>query len=394
MDLSKIISDSIVSIQPEGISTFNQQIKDIPNLIPLTVGEPDLDTPEHVKAAAIKAIQDNDSHYTTPAGGLAVRKAAADFVADKYDIHYDPETEVVTTIGVSEAILNTFLALLNPGDEVLIPSPAFPVYAGAVQVAGGQVNFINTADDNFKLTPEKLTQVLNEHPSAKAVLLTCPNNPTGRSYSNNELKALADVIRKHDLIVISDEIYSELTYHGTHQSFAKFLPEQTIVFNGLSKSHAMTGWRFGVIFAPKILMNQLAKVHLFNTYNVSAIVQAAALEAFTVGKDDALPMKQTYAERQKLVLDGLRKVGIDVDTPEGAFYVFAKVPSNYPGNSVEFCLDVARHAHVGMVPGSGFGPGGEGYFRISYAASTADLTEAINRIQKFVAKLPTKDPIA
>ncbi|UQS86127.1 aminotransferase class I/II-fold pyridoxal phosphate-dependent enzyme (plasmid) [Nicoliella spurrieriana] len=385
MDLSKIINSNIAGIEPEGISTFSQQIAGTPDLIKLTVGEPDFKTPEHIKAAAIKAINTDQTHYTAPEGAIETRRAASDFLAKKYDVHYEPESEIVITIGVSEAILDVYLALLNPGDEILIPAPAFPVYAGAVQVAGGKVVFIDTSNDGFKLTADKLAETLQHHPNAKGLILTCPNNPTGRTYSEAELKAIADVVKNYDTIVISDEIYSEITYGGQHHSFAKYLRDQTIVFNGLSKSHAMTGWRLGVIFAPAPLMKQLKKVHLFNTYNISAFIQAAAIEAFTNGINDAAPMRDVYKQRRDLVTSALASVGISVVNPEGAFYIFAKVPDNFDGTSVDFCLALARDAHVGVVPGSAFGPGGEGYFRISYAASFDDLTESMNRIKSFLA---------
>ncbi|WEV54396.1 aminotransferase class I/II-fold pyridoxal phosphate-dependent enzyme [Leuconostocaceae bacterium ESL0723] len=384
MNQNSIIRDVILSMPPEGISTFSKQIEDIPGMIKLTVGEPDFDTPEHIKTAGIEAIQNNNTHYTDPLGSLAVRQAAADFVAKKYGIHYDAKTEVVTTIGVSEAILDVFLSLLEPGDEVFLPSPVFPVYQGTIQMAGGKVDYINLANDNFKLTPERLRQEIKEHPRAKTLLLTTPSNPTGVSYDDEELKALADVAREFDLTVISDEIYGEITYDKAHSSIAKFIPERTIVFSGLSKSHAMTGWRFGVVFAPKALMDGIAKVHVFNSYDVSSFVQEAAIEAFTVGMDDVEPMKKIYRERRDLVLDALKNAGIEAVTPEGAFYIFAKIPDSYE-TSLEFCTDLAEQAHVGVVPGDAFGPGGEGYFRISYVTSTANLQEAMNRLTDFLA---------
>ncbi|WP_114674990.1 aminotransferase class I/II-fold pyridoxal phosphate-dependent enzyme, partial [Fructobacillus ficulneus] len=245
MTKKSVIRKSITEMKEEGISAFSKQIEKIPGMIKLTVGEPDFDTPDHIKQAGIKAIEANNTHYTDPLGTLAVRQAATDFVAKKYGLNYDPETEVVTTIGVSEAILNVFLALLEPGDEVFLPSPVFPVYEGAVQMAGGKVDFINVEPNGFKLTPDRLRQEVQAHPRAKTLLLTTPSNPTGRSYQADELQALAEVAREFDLTVISDEIYSEITYDGVHDSIAKYLPDQTIVFNGLSKSHAMTGWRFG-----------------------------------------------------------------------------------------------------------------------------------------------------
>ncbi|MHA8111347.1 aminotransferase class I/II-fold pyridoxal phosphate-dependent enzyme [Lactobacillaceae bacterium Melli_B4] len=385
MDLKHLISKSAREIEPDVISTFNDQVAGIEGLIPLTLGEPDFNTPEHIKEAAIKAINDNQSHYTDPQGIRELRVAAANYMHDKYDVTYDPDTEVLATVGVSEALLDTFLAILDEGDEVIIPTPTFPVYESIVQIPGGKPVCIDTSEDGFKLTPEKLAKALKDHGNrVKAILLNYPSNPTGVTYTQSELEALAEVIKHHDILVISDEIYSELTYDQQHFAFARLLPDQTITFNGLSKSHAMTGWRVGVVFAKPIILEQIFKMHMFSTFDLTVNAQYAGVEAFNNGRDDAQPMKQVYEQRRDLVINGLKEVGIETSDPEGAFYIFASIPDSFSKGSMQFCIELANEAHVGVIPGVGFGPGGEGKFRISYAASTKDLTEAVKRIQKFI----------
>ncbi|MEJ6400840.1 aminotransferase class I/II-fold pyridoxal phosphate-dependent enzyme [Nicoliella lavandulae] len=387
MDLKQFISQSASQIEPDLISIFNQKVSGIEGLIPLTLGEPDFNTPTHIKEAAIQAIEQNESHYTNPRGLMEFRTAAANYVHDKYDVSYDPATEVLATSGVSEALLTTFLAILNAGDEVIIPTPAFPVYEGVVKIPGGKPVFVDTSDDNFKLTPDKLEQTLKAHSHVKALILNYPNNPTGATYDQSELSALADVIKQHDILLISDEIYSELTYGGAHFSIAKLLPEQTIMYNGLSKSHAMTGWRVGVVFAKPAILNEIFKMHVFASFSVNTIAQYAAIEAFNNGRDDAAPMKDIYKQRRDIVVAGLNEVGIATPNPSGAFYIFATIPDTFNGDSMQFCLDLAQQAKVGVVPGVGFGPGGERSFRLSYAASTEDLKEAVSRIQKFMKNI-------
>ncbi|MBW1606180.1 aminotransferase class I/II-fold pyridoxal phosphate-dependent enzyme [Lactobacillus sp. Sy-1] len=385
MDLKQLISKNANKIQPDVISSFNSQVAGIKDLIPLTLGEPDFNTPEHIKEAAVQAIRRNESHYTDPQGIPELREAATSYVHDKYGLDYDPKTEVLATAGVSEALLCTFLAIIDPGDEVIIPTPGFPVYEGSVTVPGGKPVFIDTSDNGFKLDPNKLKQVLDEHgDSVKALVLNYPSNPTGVTYNEAELRALADVIKDYDVLVISDEIYSELTYDHNHFSFARLLPDQTITYNGLSKSHAMTGWRVGLVFAKPAILSEIFKMHMFASFSITTNAQYAAVEALNNGRNDAQPMKKVYEERRDLVASGLKAVGLDSPKPEGAFYIFASLPESYKNDSMKFCIDLANEAHVGVVPGVGFGPGGENSFRISYAASTESLKEAVKRIQEFV----------
>lgn len=370
-------------IKPSSILAFNEQISSIPDIIKLTVGEPDFNTPEHVKAAGIRSIENNESHYTSSSGRLDLRKAMADFLAKKYDVHYDPEKEIVATAGATGGIFSSLTALLNPGDEVIIPVPTFPLYIPITIMNGATPVFLDTSQTDFILKAELLDQTLKNHPKTKAVVLNFPNNPTGTTFDEDELRALADVLKKYEVFVISDEIYSELTYDQTHVSLAKLLPEQTILLNGVSKSHAMTGWRVGILAAPKELIPKIAMVHQFTVTNVTANAQAAALEALSVGIDDAKAMNLAYKKRRDFLLPQLKAMGIETSEPKGAFYLFCKIPDRFELNSFDFCVKLANEAKVAVIPGSCF-PCGEGYFRLSYAASFENLKEAMERLKSFM----------
>lgn len=382
--LKSKINRKIQNAGPDQILGFASQISDVKGLISLTLGEPDFNTPEHIKAAAIRAINDNQSHYTDPRGVVELRQAATNFMATKYDLHYDVDQEVLTTAGVSEAIFDTFGAILDSGDEVLVPTPAFSLYFNDVAFFNGKVVSIDTSQDNFILTPEKLSEALQNHPRAKAVIINTPGNPTGVSYTSDELKGLADIIRQYDIFCISDEIYSELNYVHEHASIATYLRDQTIVYNGVSKSHAMTGWRVGMIFAPADIIAAIKQVHEYALCSITDNAQFAAAEAFQNGQSDGLAMRDVYLRRRNLLRDGLTKAHIESAEPQGAFYVFAKVPSQFGLDDVAFSLRLAREAKVGVIPGSVFGDAGKGYFRMSYATSEENLTNAVKRIQAFM----------
>lgn len=383
--LSSRMNKRVAALTPSSILTFNQKISKIPDIVKLTLGEPDFDTPEHVKQAAIEAINDNESHYTNSRGTLGLRKAATHYLDKKYGVEYDPETQILITAGATGAIYSALTAMLNPGDTVIIPTPIFPLYIPIAMLGGATPIFVDTSDNGFILSPEKLQQAIEENKdTVKAVILNYPTNPTGVTYHKEDLQKLADVISKYDIFVLSDEIYSELTYDGTHVSMGSILPEQTLVMNGVSKSHAMTGWRIGMICGPADVINEIGKVSEFTITSATTNAQAAAEEAFKNGMDDAAPMRAAYIKRRDLLIDGLSKAGFSCPNPNGAFYIFAKIPDSLNQNSVEFCNQLADEAKVAVIPGASFGPGGEGYVRISYAASEADLKKAIERIQKFV----------
>lgn len=352
----------------------------------LTLGEPDFTTPEHVKEAAKAAIDANQSHYTGMAGLMALRQAAADFVKDKYHLTYNPDNEILVTIGATEALSATLTAILEPGDTVLLPAPAYPGYEPIVNLVGADIVEIDTTGNDFVLTPEVLEQaILEQGDSLKAVLLNYPTNPTGVTYSREQIKALADVLRKYDVFVISDEVYSELTYTDEpHVSIAEYLPEQTILINGLSKSHAMTGWRIGLIFAPAVFTAQLIKSHQYLVTAATTMAQFAAIEALSAGKDDALPMKAEYVKRRDYIIDKMSALGFKIIKPDGAFYIFAKIPEGYEQDSFKFCQDFAREKAVAFIPGVAFGKYGEGYLRLSYAASMETITTAMECLKEFM----------
>ena len=379
------MNHEIAAIQPSDILAFNAEIANIPGIVRLTLGEPDFNTPEHVKQVAIESIEADESHYAPSNGTLALRTAAAEFLATKYDVHYDPASEVIITAGATGGIYTALTSILNPGDEVLIPTPIFPLYIAIVKLAGATPVFMDTSDNGFVLSPDQLQTALAAHPKTKAVVLNFPSNPTGVTYRHDDLKALAAVLADQPIFVLSDEIYSELTYGEPHESIANYLPTQTILLNGVSKSHAMTGWRIGIMCAPKAITAQLGKIHQFTVTSTTTNAQAAATEALKNGLDDAQVMKREYQERRDYLYDALNDLGFQSAKPEGAFYLFSKIPAGLPQNSMAFCRELAHEARVALIPGSSFGPGGEGYVRISYAASMADLKTAVTRLRTYVA---------
>ncbi|QEA31458.1 aminotransferase class I/II-fold pyridoxal phosphate-dependent enzyme [Secundilactobacillus malefermentans] len=380
------------ALAPSEILKFNQEIANIPDIVKLTLGEPDFNTPEHVKQAAIRSIENNESHYTNSRGIIGLRKAAANFLKQKYELDYNPETQMLVTTGATEAIYSALTAILNPGDTVIIPTPIFPLYIPVAMLNGAKVVFVDTSADGFVLSPEKLQAAIEANKeTVKAVVLNFPSNPTGVTYKHDDLQKIADVISQYDIFCLSDEIYSELTYEGTHASMGTMLPEQTLVLNGVSKSHAMTGWRIGLLCGPADVIMEIGKVHQFAITSATTNAQVAAQEAFENGMDDGVKMRAVYQERRDLLLAGLAKAGFECASPNGAFYLFAKIPETLNQDSWTFCYDLAKQAKVAVIPGASFGPGGEGYVRISYAASTEDLTKAIERIQAYIVKqvLPT-----
>ncbi|GAF35837.1 aromatic amino acid aminotransferase gamma [Lentilactobacillus farraginis DSM 18382 = JCM 14108] len=308
--LSDKMNKRVAALTPSSILTFNQRVSKIPDIVKLTLGEPDFNTPEHVKEAAIKAINGNESHYTNSRGTLGLRKAATNYLNKKYGVQYDPESQILITAGATGAIYSALTAMLNPGDTVIIPTPIFPLYIPIAMLGGAKPIFVDTSDNGFILSPEKLEQVIEENKdTVKAVILNYPTNPTGVTYHREDLQKLADVISKYDIFVLSDEIYSELTYDGTHVSMGSILPEQALVMNGVSKSHAMTGWRIGMICGPADVISEIGKVSEFTITSATTNAQAAAEEAFKNGMDDAAPMRKEYMKRRDLLIDGLSKAG-------------------------------------------------------------------------------------
>lgn len=376
-------------VKPSAIRAFDNEVSAIPDILKLTLGEPDFNVPEHIKAAAIHSITANDSHYAASNGTIALRKAAANFLADRYQLDYHAENEIIVTVGATEAIYTVLTSLLNVGDKVLLPTPIFPLYIPVTIVGGGEPVFIDTSTNNFVLSPEMLTAAIAEHgDKIKAIVLNFPSNPTGVTYTADEIKALADVLRDTNIVVISDEIYSELTYDEKHVSMAQYLPEQTILLNGVSKSHAMTGYRIGFLAGPAELVAKLGLIHQFTITTATNSAMAAAAEALSTeaGRQDTLDMKKAYQARRDFVYQTMISLGFVVPKPAGAFYIFAKIPAGYLQDDVAFARDLAQKDKLAVVPGSAFGPGGEGYIRISYAASMAQLKEAMARLSAYMAR--------
>lgn len=290
----------------------------------------------------------------------------------------------MVTVGATEAINATLFSITNPGDKVAIPTPVFSLYWPVATLADADYVLMNTSEDNFKLTPERLESTLKEESNIKAVILNYPVNPTGVEYTESEIRALAEVIKAHNLYVITDEIYSTLTYGVKHFSIASVIPERAIYISGLSKSHAMTGYRLGYVAGPAKIMEQIGKVHGLMVTTTTDSSQAAATEALEHGLDDPEKYRKIYQRRRDFVLDELAKMGIQAVKPQGAFYIFAKIPAKYGKNDMQFALDLAFEAKVGITPGSAFGPGGEGYVRMSYASSDENLHEAMERMKNFL----------
>ncbi len=387
MNLSNRFNPRLSRIEVSKIRQFDQQISSIPDVIKLTLGEPDFPTPEHVKQAGIAAIEEDFSHYTGMRGLEELREAACMFQQQRYGLTYDPQTEVLTTVGATEAIASALLSVLEEGDKVLIPAPAYSGYQPLVELAGAELIPINTSDTGFVCQPEQFERAFEQYGSAiKAVILNYPNNPTGTTLSASQLEAIAEVLKKYPVFVISDEVYAELTYTGTHISIASYLPEQTIVISGLSKSHAMTGWRVGFIFAQKALIDELIKVHQYLVTAATTMSQKAATEALINGVKDSENMKEQYQTRRDYLVQQLAPLGFEVTQLNGAFYLFCKLPAVIQTDSWQFCVDLAEQAKVACIPGIAFGPEGEGYIRISYASSMENLHEACKRIKDFLTE--------
>ena len=386
MDLTKRFNKQLDKIQVSLIRQFDQAISEIPGVLRLTLGEPDFTTPDHVKEAAKRAIDQDQSYYTGMSGLLTLRQAASDFVKEKYQLDYNPENEILVTIGATEALSATLTAILEEGDKVLLPAPAYPGYEPIVNLVGAEIVEIDTTENGFVLTPEMLEKaILEQGDKLKAVILNYPANPTGITYSREQLEALAAVLRKYEIFVVCDEVYSELTYTGeNHVSLGTMLRDQAIIINGLSKSHAMTGWRLGFIFAPASFTAQLIKSHQYLVTAANTMAQHAAVEALTAGKNDAEPMKKEYIQRRDYIIDKMTDLGFEIIKPDGAFYIFAKIPVGYNQDSFAFLKDFAHKKAVAFIPGAAFGQYGEGYVRLSYAASMGTIREAMKRLEEYM----------
>ena len=385
MDYEKLLNPRLVATQPSGIRRFFDMAASLDNVIALTIGEPDFSTPWHIRQAGIDTLEKGKTWYSPNAGFVELRRAIAAYLKRRFTLQYDPTGEVVVTVGGSEAIDLTMRALVAPGDEVLVPSPSFVCYAPLANLAGGVAVAIETrAEDDFRLTAAALKAAIT--PKTKLLILPYPNNPTGGVMRREHLEEIAEVLRGTDIMVLSDEIYAELTYGGErHVSFAEIdgMWERTILVSGFSKAYAMTGWRLGYACGPKPVMEQMLKLHQYGIMSAPTTAQYAAIEALTKGDEDVEYMRAEYDARRRLIVDGFRKIGMPCFEPEGAFYVFPSVEITGL-SSEEFCRRLLNEKRVAVVPGTAFGACGEGFLRVSYCYSVKHIQEALKRIDEFL----------
>lgn len=381
--LEQWINPRVTEIQISGIRKISNLVANYKDAITLTIGQPDFPTPDHVMRAAERAIAAGRTTYTPNAGLLELRQAAAAFVSRKYGLNYDPAEEIIITAGASQALDITLRTILTEGCEVILPGPIYPGYEPIVRLCDAVPVYVDTAASGFKLTAELLEPYLTER--TRAVVMCYPSNPTGRVLGLRETEDLARLLADKNVFVVSDEIYSELVYEAPHVSIATMpgMRERTIVINGLSKSHSMTGWRVGFTLAPAYLARHMLKVHQYNVTCASSISQYAAIEALTSGIDDAEPMKREYVRRRDFVYDRLVDMGFELAKPEGAFYLFPSI-RRFGLPSMEFAMKLLDERKLAVVPGDAFSPYGEGYIRISYAYSMEQLEQAMERLDAFV----------
>ena len=387
LDYQKILSKNVQEIKPSGIRKFFDLLGDRKDVISLTVGEPDFMTPYHIRVAGIESLEKGRTFYTSNNGILELRQEICNYLNRRFGIVYEPKTEVIVTVGGSEAIDLAVRALIEPGDEVIIPIPSFVCYGPIAELAHGKPVFIETREeDNFKLRPEALKAAIT--PKTKLLVLPYPNNPTGAVMTKDELEEIAQILEGTNIMVLSDEIYGELTYGRRHTAFASIgnMWERTITVSGFSKAYAMTGWRLGYLCAPKELVKEMHKIHQYAIMCAPTTSQLAAIEALRHGDPDIEMMASEYNRRRKYILDGLRKMGIDTFEAEGAFYVFPRI-GKFGLSSDDFCQKLLDEKGVAIVPGNAFGDCGEGYARISYAYSVEHITEALKRMREFISTL-------
>ena len=380
----KEICKTVRELKPSGIRKYFDMASSMADVVSLGVGEPDFDTPWHITEAAIRSLQEGKTHYTANRGLIELRQEISRFHDEHYGTHYDPDTEIVVTVGGSEGVDLACRALIDEGDEVICLDPNYVAYEPAIKLAKGKMVKINlTKENDFKLTREDLEAAIT--PKTKAIILNFPSNPTGGVMDHDDYAKIVDLIKESGIYVISDEIYAELTFDGEFASLAQFdeVRDQVIALNGFSKAFAMTGWRLGYILCPAPLSKQLTKVHQFVIMSAPTPAQYAAIEALRHGYPDAMAMKKQYMLRRNLICSRLNQMGLPTNVPKGTFYVFADIrPTGL--TSDEFCTGVLEEQHVAIVPGTAFGESGEGFVRISYATSMDNIKTACDRIEKFL----------
>ena len=381
------LADKVVEIKPSGIRKFFDIVSEMKDAISLGVGEPDFDTPWHVRVEGILSLEKGKTFYTSNSGLMELRKEIVNYIKRTQNVTYDPAKEVIITVGGSEAIDIGLRAMLNPGDEVLIPQPSYVSYEPCTVLAGGVPVIINLkAENEFRLTAQELEDAITD--KTKVLILPFPNNPTGAIMEKADLEAIAEIVIKHDLFVMSDEIYAELTYKGEHVSIASLpgMQERTILINGFSKAYAMTGWRLGYACGPRVIIEQMTKIHQFAIMCAPTTSQYAAIEALKNGDDDVKMMREEYDLRRRYLMHTFKEMGLDCFEPYGAFYVFPCI-KEFGMTSDEFATRFLEEEKVAVVPGTAFGDSGEGFLRISYAYSLENLKVAMGRMKRFVEKL-------
>ena len=382
------MNPALLEIPPSGIRRFFDIANEMEDVISLSIGEPDFVTPWHVRQEGIRSLEDGKTWYSPNRGFSELRVEISKWLQRHCSLTYDPDQQVLVTVGGSEAIDLCFRTLLAPGDEVLVPQPSFVCYVPLTRMAGGVPVVIETkAENKFRLTPEEIEEKIT--PRTKLLVLPFPNNPTGAVMRREDLEAVAEVVKKHNLLVLSDEIYSALTYGDQlHVSFASIddMAERTIVVNGFSKAFAMTGWRLGYAVGPKEIIAQMTKLHQYGIMSAPTTAQYAAIEAMRNGDSDIQYMRSQYDMRRRLIVDGFNKMGLTCFEPEGAFYVFPCIRSTGL-SSEDFCEQLIYKEHVAVVPGPAFGACGEGFVRVSYSYSIRHITEALHRIEHFLEEL-------
>ncbi len=387
IDYSKVLSPVVVNTEKSGIRKYFDLLEKMDDVVGLTVGQPDFVTPWHIREAGIESLERGKTYYTSNAGTFELREEINNYMTRRFGVSYKPESEIIVTVGGSEAIDIALRSILAPGDEVIIPTPSFVCYAPLARMSGGVPVTLETKyEDKFKIDPEMLKSLIT--PKTKMLVLPYPNNPTGAIMTKEELEAIADVIRDTNIIVLSDEIYAEMTYGHEHCSFASIegMWERTIIASGFSKAYAMTGWRLGYICAPAPMTEQMLKIHQYGIMSSPTTSQFAAIEALKNGDEDIKMMVDEYNRRRRYIYNSLKSLGIDSFEPEGAFYIFPNI-KEFGLTSEEFCEKLLYNYKCAIIPGNAFGAGGEGFARISYAYSIKHITQALERIEAFVKSL-------
>ena len=385
IDYSTVLNQKVQAIKPSGIRRFFDIANEMDNVISLSIGEPDFTTPWHVREEGIRSLEDGKTWYSPNRGFIELRQEISRWLKRHYHVNYNDKEEILVTVGGSEAIDLCLRSLISPGDEVLIPEPSFVCYVPLTEMAGGVPVVLETkAEDRFRITPEALRAKIT--PKTKLLILPYPNNPTGAVMRREHLEAIAEVVRENDLMVLSDVIYSALTYGDTnHVTFSAIdgMWERTIVVNGFSKAFAMTGWRLGYAVGPAQIIKAMTKLHQYGIMSAPTTAQYAAIEALKNGDEDIVYMREQYDMRRRLVVDGFNSMGLTCFEPEGAFYVFPCIQKTGL-TSEEFCERLLYEERVAVVPGSAFGDCGEGFVRVSYSYSIKHITEALSRIEHFI----------